>query len=88
MSRAGHLGRAARIFDTIVRPIAATPSVVAAKLRDLHPHSDEGGPWADPARPLDNGSTLTGSLPEKELGEVVESLTTGAAGGCTGGQQK
>ena len=84
MSRAGHLGRAARILDTIVRPIAATPSVVAAKLRDLHPHSDEGGPWADPARPLENGSTLTGSLPEKELGEVVESLATGAAGGCTG----
>ena len=84
MSRAGHLGRAARILDTIVRPIAATPSV--AKLRDLHPHSDEGGPWADPW--LENGSTLTGSLPEKELGEVVESLATGAAGGCTGGQQK
>ena len=30
-------------------------------------------------------NTLTGSPPEKELGEVVESLATGAAGGWTAG---
>ena len=82
-SREGFQGRAAKILDTIVRPIAATASVVAAKLRDLHPHEDEGAPWARPAPPERDGSTLTGSLPEKELCDIIESLATGAAGGCT-----